>query len=48
MLVRAERIRRLEGWLWSGPLGHLLGGSLDFAEALLHYARARRGGNAPR
>ncbi|HEY5193049.1 MAG TPA: hypothetical protein VIJ39_04135 [Solirubrobacteraceae bacterium] len=42
MLVRARRIRRLEGWLWTGPISHLLGGSLDFAEALVRYVHARR------
>ncbi|MGA9314819.1 MAG: hypothetical protein WBV77_09335 [Solirubrobacteraceae bacterium] len=48
MLVRARGIRRLEAWLWTGPAGHLFGGSLDFAEALVRYVRARRGGHAPR
>ncbi|MFZ2113785.1 MAG: hypothetical protein WAU77_08655 [Solirubrobacteraceae bacterium] len=48
MLVRARGIRRLEGWLWTGPVGHLLGGSLDFAEALVRYVRARHDGHAPR
>ncbi|HTC58642.1 MAG TPA: hypothetical protein VK691_00815 [Solirubrobacteraceae bacterium] len=48
MLVRARGTRRLETWLWTGPVGHLLGGSLDFAEALVGYVRARRGGHAPR
>ncbi|HEV7936488.1 MAG TPA: hypothetical protein VGP18_00505 [Solirubrobacteraceae bacterium] len=42
MLVRARGTRRLEAWLWTGPLGHLIGGSLDFSEALLNYVRARR------
>jgi hypothetical protein len=42
MPVRARWIPSLEGWLWTGPIGHLLGGSLDFAEALVNYARARR------
>jgi hypothetical protein len=27
----------LEAWLWTGPLAHLLGGSLDLAGALLRY-----------
>ena len=48
MLVGARDIRRLEAWLWTGPVGHLLGGSLDFAVALVSYMRARRGGHAPR
>jgi len=34
-------IRRLETWLWTGPVGHLLGGALDFAQALARYLRAR-------
>jgi hypothetical protein len=38
------RLRHWETWLWTGPLGHLLGGGLDFAQALARYllARARR------
>jgi hypothetical protein len=34
----------LETWLWTGPVGHLLGGALDFTQALARYllARARR------
>jgi hypothetical protein len=35
-------LRRLETWLWTGPAGHMLGGTLDFAQALLRYARVRR------
>lgn len=43
-IVRDWRARRLESWLWTGPLGHLLGGALDFACALTRYliSRARR------
>ncbi|MDQ6810916.1 MAG: hypothetical protein M3Z95_03330 [Actinomycetota bacterium] len=33
--------RRLETWLWTGPAGHLIGGALDFAQALARYALAR-------
>jgi hypothetical protein len=33
--------RRAETWLWTGPAGHLLGGTLDFAQALGHYLRMR-------
>jgi hypothetical protein len=33
--------RRLEAWLWSGPVGHLVGGALDFLEALARYLLAR-------
>jgi hypothetical protein len=40
--------RRLETWLWSGPLGHLIGGALDFAEAMLRWQRARRRERAAR
>jgi hypothetical protein len=32
----------VEAWLWTGPLGHLLGGALDVAEGLLGYYRAKR------
>jgi hypothetical protein len=32
--------RRLETWLWTGPVGHLLGGGLDFLQALARYLRA--------
>jgi hypothetical protein len=44
----ARHARRLETWLWTGPLGHLIGGTLDFAEALARYARFRLTGRAPR
>jgi len=30
--------RRAETWLWTGPIGHLLGGALDLIEALARYA----------
>jgi hypothetical protein len=33
--------RRAEAWLWTGPVGHLVGGSLDFLGALLAYVLAR-------
>ncbi|HEX3910278.1 MAG TPA: hypothetical protein VHW67_06205 [Solirubrobacteraceae bacterium] len=36
--------RRLETWLWTGPLGHLLGGGLDVAQGLLLYLRTQRAG----
>jgi hypothetical protein len=36
-----RRMRRLESWLWTGPLGHLLGGGADFATALARYGIAR-------
>jgi len=35
--------RRAETWLWTGPVGHLLGGTLDFVQALGRYAWARYG-----
>jgi len=39
----AKRSRRLRTWLWTGPAGHLLGGALDVAEALVRHAwRTRR------
>ncbi|MFI4989682.1 MAG: hypothetical protein ACHQHO_02035 [Solirubrobacterales bacterium] len=36
--------RRLETWLWTGPVGHLLGGGLDVAEGMLSYLRTRTAG----
>jgi hypothetical protein len=33
--------KRLETWLWTGPVGHFAGGSLDFAQALARYLLAR-------
>jgi hypothetical protein len=36
-----DRRRRAEAWLWTGPLGHLLGGALDVSGALARYALAR-------
>jgi hypothetical protein len=35
--------RRLETWFWTGPLGHLLGGGLDFARALSRHLLATYG-----
>jgi hypothetical protein len=41
-LARRPRSRtRAEAWLWTGPLGHLLGGLLDLSGALIGYAIAR-------
>lgn len=40
--------RRMETWLWTGPAGHLLGGALDFAQALGRYARMRYGPRSTR
>ncbi len=34
--------RRLETWLWTGPAGHLLGGTLDYVQALARYLRQRK------
>jgi hypothetical protein len=36
--------KRFEIWLWTGPPGHLVGGTLDFVEALARHLllRARR------
>jgi hypothetical protein len=47
-LARPGRSRRLETWLWTGPLGHLLGGALDFARALARYQLARACGRTVR
>jgi hypothetical protein len=33
--------RRAEEWLWTGPVGHFLGGALDFTQALARWARER-------
>ncbi|HEV7163288.1 MAG TPA: hypothetical protein VGN25_08545 [Solirubrobacteraceae bacterium] len=48
MSARAPWHRRLEAWLWTGPAGHFLGGSLDFAQALGRYAWARAHGRTVR
>jgi hypothetical protein len=34
--------------LWTGPVGHLIGGTLDFAQALARYVRFRATGRTPR
>jgi len=36
--------RRAEAWLWTGPAGHLVGGSLDLLVALARYRIARARG----
>src|SRR5207237_278689 len=36
-----RRLRRLEASLWTGRAAHLIGGSLDFAEALARYSLRR-------
>jgi hypothetical protein len=41
-------LRRAEGRLWTGPVGHLLGGALDFLEALARHLRARARGRGAR
>jgi hypothetical protein len=41
-------LRRAEARLWSGPAAHLLGGTLDFVQALARYLLARRPGRAAR
>jgi hypothetical protein len=41
MSAPADRLRALETWLWTGPLGHLAGGAADFATALARYGSAR-------
>jgi hypothetical protein len=40
-LGAANRRRRAETWLWTGPAGHLVGGALDVFEALARYAFMR-------
>ncbi|MGH2902365.1 MAG: hypothetical protein ACRDK7_02040 [Solirubrobacteraceae bacterium] len=41
-------IKRLETWLWTGPVGHFAGGALDFAQALASYLLARARGRTIR
>jgi hypothetical protein len=41
-------VRRMETWLWTGPLGHLLGGGVDFGQALARYLFARTRGRTVR
>jgi hypothetical protein len=41
-------LRRTEARLWSGRAAHLLGGTLDFVQALARYLLARRRGRAAR
>jgi hypothetical protein len=37
------RLRGAEARLWSGRTAHLVGGTLDFVQALARYMLARRG-----
>jgi hypothetical protein len=48
--ARAHRaaLRRAEARLWSGRAAHLIGGTLDFAQALVRYLLARRRGRTAR
>lgn len=39
--------RRAEAWLWTGPLGHLLGGGLDVLGALASYWLTKMRDRAP-
>jgi hypothetical protein len=32
----------VERWLWTGPVGHFVGGALDVVQAWIRYRRARR------
>jgi hypothetical protein len=32
----------LERWLWTGPVGHLLGCALDVSQGLIGYLRTRK------
>jgi len=45
--VKRRPLRRAETWLWTGPIGHLVGGVLDWGEAMgawgLRAARRRWG-----
>ncbi|HEY2140535.1 MAG TPA: hypothetical protein VGG98_00570 [Solirubrobacteraceae bacterium] len=41
-------IKRAETWLWTGPVGHLVGGALDFVQALMRYLLARARGKTIR
>lgn len=34
--------RRFAAWLLTGPIGHFVGGALDFASALTRYFLLRR------
>jgi hypothetical protein len=45
---RAAPHRRLETWLWTGPVGHFAGGALDLLTALVAYRRKRRAGGGQR
>jgi hypothetical protein len=38
----------METWLWTGPLGHLLGGGVDFGQALTRHLLARARGRTVR
>ncbi|HEY3960004.1 MAG TPA: hypothetical protein VGL68_05780 [Solirubrobacteraceae bacterium] len=40
--LRRAAPTRVETWLWTGPVGHLVGGGLDFLAAFARYVRARR------
>jgi hypothetical protein len=41
-------LRRAEARLWSGRAAHLVGGALDFVQALVRYLLARRRGRTAR
>jgi hypothetical protein len=41
-------LRTAETWLWTGPVGHLLGGSLDFLQALARFLVAKARGRTVR
>ena len=45
---RPSARRRVEARLWTGPVGHLVGGSLDFVTALVRYLLARARGRTIR
>ncbi|MHB8490630.1 MAG: hypothetical protein ACYDA6_00225 [Solirubrobacteraceae bacterium] len=41
-------LRHAEGLLWTGTVGHLVGGFLDFAEGMARYAHMRITGDRDR
>jgi len=41
-------VQRLATWFFTGPLGHLVGGVMDWAELLARYWWARARGADPR
>jgi hypothetical protein len=46
--LHTSRSERVERWLWTGPIGHLAGGTLDVLEALARHLLARARGSTAR